>query len=570
MLPKFPLVSMKCPSHLPNMNRIKTLSVPLISALIGSAALPADAQVSFSLSHEKTYRQDKRGIKFTEGSYDAYLEDGNAFAILGCEQAFYVPPGVMLGSCAIGTTGFLTAGSFNESIDIDEPYFVVTNLIPAAVIAPRDAASVTLIAAPASELVRPSGGFVDDSFSLYFNLNSVTSSIREYDVTRYSTFKYYSSFQRQRFSEEIVPGVYHYSFPRLNPNNLPGVPPAIIKASINPMAEGNTALNNRLVGFAFKDVNQNKWNKGFVELSYNKPNKIFWQGLTPGNVVAGIDRLYFSMKVISNPRNPKSDTDLVDHYSGEYHAVFPDFQTTSFEHPRIWLANPFVGRFTTPPIFAGGTKAVVELELDRNLQTGGVTYEFSNRRFQIPVVVINRYSEYVDATFDGAGKANILEDADGDGHNNLNEWILDSSATDRSSIPDSPFPMFHEQEIREVDEFENTEDEGVVREAYYGFTINKKLGTIPNVVYTLQRSKNFGRTWSTFKSDEDWSVETVRLAPGYGSQKANSPERVEIRVESKWNTDGKLITDVGNQVQDQPPGTAFDIYRVKITLKKKK
>lgn len=550
------------------MNRIKTLSLPLISALIGSAALPVEGQITYDLSLEKTYRQDKRGIKFTDGSFDAYLEDGNAFAILGCEQAYYVAPGIMSDACSPGTTAFLTSGNFN-GVEIDEPYFLVTNIIPAQIIAPHAEESVSLIAAPASELRRPSGGFHDDSFSLWFNLHAVDGSTREYDVTRYYQHKYYSARQRQKFENEIVPGVYHYSFPRMNPYNLSSVPPAIIKAVIHPMAEGNAKLNKRQVGFGFDKVNENRWNKGFVELSFNKPNKITWQGLDPTNVIVGTDRLYFSMKVISNPRNPKSSTDLIDHYSLEYQAVFPNFQTTKDIEPRIWLANPFVGRFTLPPVFAGGTKGVVELELSRAMQTGGVTYDFSNRRFQIPVVVVNRYSEYVDATFDGEGHSDILDDADKDGHNNLNEWILDSSATDASSIPESPFPMYHELEERDLDEFDTFGDNGIVRPAYYGFTIDKKLETIPKVVYTLQRSKNFGRTWSKFVSDSDWSVETVALAPGYGSQKANSPRRVEIRVESLRNADGELIEERGG-APAQPPGTEFDRYRVKITLAKKK
>ncbi len=549
------------------MNRIKTLSLPLISALIGSAALPANAGVTFEVSSDKIYRQDKKGIKFIEGSFETNLADGNALVLAACTpRTTYLPPSGGEG-CSIGTTAFLTNGSL-RGITLTRPYFAVSTVIPAMVIAPRAADAVTLIAAPASKLRRPSGGFEDYSYSLYFNLHSTFT--REYDITRYSQYKYYPASQRKKFESEIVPGVYHYSFPRLNPFELPGVPPAVIQTSIYPMAEGNATLNKRSSGFAYKKVNANKWTKGFVELSYHKPNKITWQGLDQANVAVNADRMYFSMKVMGNPKNPKSYTDSIDRYTLEYQAIYPDYQTSKAEEPRIWLANPFVGRFTVPPVFAGGTRSIVEVELDRSMQTGGVTYDFSNRRFQIPVVVVNRYSEFVETTFDGAKNSGILKDTDGDGHNNLTEWILDSSATDSSSIPESPFPMTHAREMR-VNQETETEDRGIVREAYYGFTIDKKLETVPQVVYTLQRRKSGERTWRRFKTDDDWTVETVRLAPGYGSQKANSPERVEIRVESKWNTDGNLITEnSSNKVQGPPPGTAFDDYRVKITLKKKK
>jgi hypothetical protein len=206
---------------------------------------------------------------------------------------------------------------------------------------------------------------------------------------------------------------------------------------------------------------------------------------------------------------------------------------------------------------------------------------------------VNRYTEYQDIVFSKKSKnTDILEDSDKDGFNNLNEWILDSNAADSTSVPVQPTPTAVDA-LYDLDFLNFFGFARLVRNQYYGFTINKKLATSPGVVYTLQRSKDGGTTWTTFKdgyyySDGtysatldptystltgttgagltvDWFVDTVTLAPGIGSPKENSPRRVEIRVES-----GYPVLDIGglDYVQDQPPGTANDQYRVKITLAK--
>jgi hypothetical protein len=169
---------------------------------------------------------------------------------------------------------------------------------------------------------------------------------------------------------------------------------------------------------------------------------------------------------------------------------------------------------------------VIELELDRSFQTGGVTYDFSDRKFQIPVIIVNRYSEYAELRFGDKTKLiGILDDFDGDGYNNLNEWILESRADDSASIPLAPVAA-----IQNIDDFPFQ---------YFGFTVEKQRGTVPKVNYTLQRSFNLGKTWSEFVSDANWIV--TETADGY-------------TVESATGV--------------QPPDTGDDIYRVKITLAK--
>ncbi len=545
------------------MIRIKTLSLPLISALFATAALPVNAQVSLDLSSQKTFRQSKNGIAFRGGAFDILFYDGSVTSIIGCDFVQYYAPGFILGLCSQGTTAFLTSGSIGGAT-IEYPYLLVTGIAPAQVVAPREASKIQLVAAPASTLPRPSGGFTDNSASVYYNLHTA-GSIREYTLTGYYSTRAYSKNQLSKFNSDIVPGVYHYSFPRLTNPLLP----AVITATIYPMADGFSSRNNREEGFKFTEVNKNKWSKGgFVELSYNRPNVIQWTPLTPSNVFPAVDSLNFSIRVIADQTNPNSNTVLVDRYSGKLQSIFPAFTTEG--DPRVVMANPLVGEFTTPPLFAGGTKGVIELELQRNFQTGGVTYDFSNRKFQIPIVVVNRYSEYQNLIFANSNsKSSILKDSDGDGYNNLNEWILDSSAVDANSIPVAPVAQTVAA-LMDTDYFTLTGNERVVRPAYFGFTIDKKLGTKPGVVYTLQRSKDRGRTWQKFVSDADWTVRTVNLAPGVGSVKANSPRRVEIRVEAKpWIEYDANGDPIALHTNEQPPGTQNDIYRVKVTLAKK-
>jgi len=525
------------------MNRMKTLSLPLLSLLVGSVA---QAQVSLELSSLKTYRQNKAGVQFRGGTFNVHAQDGSGTYQGGCNFTQYYPPGYFINVCAPGTTGYITAGRLGAA-DIATPYLLVTGIQPAIIIAPRRPNEVILKAAPASSLPRPSGGFVDDSTSVYYNLHDPVSS-QEFTITNYDIQRTYSKSQRSKFDSDIVPGVYHYNLPRLG--SL--IQPAVISAVIYPMVEGKFTKNNRTSGFEFSSINgQLKFNKdGFAEMSYLRPNIFTWKGIDPNTVFPAVDSSYFSLRIPVDDSNPNSGLDLVDNYMGTQQSYFPAFAASG--DPKVLLNNIFTSRFTTPPIFAGGMRAVAEIQVSRAFQTGGVTYDFSSRKFQLPVQVVNRYEEYkeISLALNNNKKArNILQDADGDGYNNLNEWILDSNAAERGSIPAEPRTVANPEVLDET-------GFRTVRPAYYGFTIDKKLGTVPNVIYTLQRSTDKGKTWTKFKSDANWSVYTVRLPRGVEAARENTPERVEIRVESNTGA--------------QPVGTENDRYRVKITLRKKK
>lgn len=524
------------------MSPTKTLSFSLVTALVAASALPARAQVEFSLSSDITYRQLGKKLKFYGGSFDQDFLDGSAAIIPFCSELIYRAPGYFRGTCSPGTTGLISAGSI-DGVEDDFPYLLVTSIFPAQVVAPRNADKIRLNAAPASTLPRPSGGFRDGSYSLFFNLT--TTDIREYVLTYYYNHTDYTKKQQGKYDSEIATGSYYYSFPSLRDPNLP----APISATIYPMIEGRRERNNIESGFAYSEVALNKVNKkGFYTMSYLRPNKFKWIGVSPSNVFAAVDDAYFSIKRTQTPK--KANSAVADKYNGQPVSIFPPYQNG--RDPRVQLTTPYTDTFTTPPIFDSGTRGVVQVQYQRNFKTGGVAYDYSARQFQVPVIVVDTYNEYEGIVFSNPSKkTNLLLDTDGDGYNNLNEWILDSNANDSGSIPVAPFPELVNPNLDDIFYFYFP-----FRDPFFGFDVKKKLGTKPKVKEILQVSRNNGKTWKKFKTNDDWTVDNVRR-PAAGSLAPS----VTIEVRSQVIVNGDPI---------QPPGTVNDIYRVKVTLKKKK
>ncbi len=503
------------------MIRTKTLAMPLVSALIG-LAVPAFGQVSLELSSRKDYRQSKANVHFTGGSFFIHFLDGRIVYIAGCSSPIYQAPGTLDGDCSPGTTGYVSYGTLDGVPLITMPYLLVSSVIPAVAVEPRQAARVKLVAAPASLLPRPSGGFADSSVSLYYNLH--TTAIQEYTVTQYNYTRNYTAAQRAKFEGEIVPGVYHYSFPRLkNPTA-----PAAIAAVIYPMVEGLATKNNVTTGFQFTKYNTNNWNAaGFVTLSSRKPNTITWRPLSPSNTFAAVDQLYFSMQPLTDQTNPESAVNRAAV------SIFPPFANAA--DTKVLLPNPYTTSFTVPPIFTTSTKGVIEVEVQRTFPTGGVTYDFSRRRFQLPFIIVDSYKDYAVVY---ANNAAYTADTDGDGFNNLTEWILDSAANDAADIPIAPVPALV---LAGTDPREPA--------GYFGFRVKRKLDTDPTVTYTLQRSTDGGMTYLPFVSDANW---TVTIDNGFDATVAGNLRFSDILVKS-------VVPNT------QPPGTDTDIYRVVVT-----
>ena len=523
------------------MNRPKILSVPLISAILAVGILPASAQLSLNLSSKIAYRQLKDGVKFKGGTFDIALADGAVDSIYFCNDPFYFPPSPA-GLCSPGTSGFLSEGSINSET-VQRPYLVINSLSPAAFIEPFQPDFVALTAAPASLLPRPLAGFTDGSASIFYNLH--TTDIREYKITNYSLSRQYSKREGLKFKSEIVPGVYQYVFPGIVPVGTDYMfRPAPISAVIHPMVEGFAEVNNTEQGVRFTAINGTfKWNQGFVEMSYLRPNTIRWAGFTPDTVFAAVDSLYFSMRVLLDGTDPEN-SGLVPTVS-----VFPAFDNGN--ETRVLLESPYRSFITIPPIFPSGLRSMMELQLLRNFQTGGVTYDRSTRKFQLPVIVVNRYTEYVSLDLSGNLGNNILADSDNDGYNNLNEWILGSDGSNSLSIPAAPVPAPYQA----VDIFGVPTADG----SYFGFNVNVQVATVPKVTYILQRSKDQGKTWQRFKSDNNWDVQRTTFL-------SRNVPITQLQVRSKQLV--SPITPTTPNYFTQPVGTLSHIYRVKIVLKK--
>jgi hypothetical protein len=506
---------------------MKALSLPSISTVFTALLASASAQISMTISTTASYRQNSSKVLFNGAAFNINLRDGSA-TFDGCSAPFFFPPSI---ACPIGSTGFVIFGLPEVQSNSPGPYYSITSITPAILIEPREPKYCMLTAAPASTLPRPLGGFQDNGYGLYYNL--LTTSIRQYSITDYSSVRRYTKDQRSKFVSDIVPGSYYYSFPRLGRPEL-GV---AIPAQVYPMPEGLAKINNQDQGFRFGKFG--KWNsQGFLELSYLIPNIITWEGLTTSGVI-GTDTLYLSIRVMSDQKNPTSPTDLVDNLTGDPQSVFPGLQNGG--DPRVLLSSPFVTSFTAPPILDGGTRGILEIQLERSLQTSAVTYDRSKRTYQVPVAVVNSYTDYRSVIFGPGSNAPLLIDSDGDGFNNLNEWILDSDASQKAIIPIAPTPNI----VVPTNFFDLP---------YFGFTVNQKLGTDPAVAYTLQRSKNGGRTWTEFTTDADWIVTKNRLASGEFPNREMDAPKAFIQV-------------TGRNGINPPVGTLGHIYRVKITLR---
>lgn len=531
------------PNHLPRMNRLKTLSVPLISAFFAVGILPSSGQLSLTISSRISYRQDNQRVNFQGGTFDMDMIDGNLISEVPCNSFSYYPPGDAGGACALGTGAYLTQGTLN-GISLQRPYLVVRSLSPASQIEPFQADLAALTSAPMSTLPRPIVGFVDNSALVYYNLNA--TDIRQYKFTHYNFALNYGKGESSRFRGEIVPDVYGFTFPGLIPEGTDFYyRPAALSAVVRPMVEGFAKINNTDSGVKYTSINgQFKFsNRGYVEMSYFRPNIIRWIGFSRDTVFSGVDTLYFSMRPLLDIKNPAT-SGLVESKS-----IFPSFDNGI--DTRVVLTSPFQNSFTVPPIFPSGTEAMVELELQRNAQTGGISYDRSSRKFQIPVVVVNRYDEYTGISLAGTPSKNILADPDKDGYNNLVEWILGSNAADKGSIPMAPLPAA----------FQAEDDTGKATTfgSYFGFNVNIQVATVPRVTYILQRSKNQGKTWQRFKTDGDWEVTHVTNVTNYVQTK-------QIQVRSKQLV--SPITPATTNYYTQPTGTLNHIYRVKIVLKK--
>jgi hypothetical protein len=484
------------------MPRLKTLSFSLFSALLATSGSFLYGQVTIALNTQKLFRQHQTGTEFRAGEFRVDVDDGIGVYLSGCEDTEYFPPSI---PCPDGATAFVGFGNPDPLRPYAGPYFMQTGISPAIIIEPRREDRVFLRAAPASKLPRPLPGFSDTSYSIYYNISPGSISIKEYTVSRYRYQRQYTGLAGGRVMDsEIVPGVYHFSFPRLDYPTLEVALPSVHY----PIPEGYKKIGKVNQGVRFTSPSQ--FSNGFAVIDKNTVPTIQWQGFARNMVYPGVDQLYFSIRHLVNPASPRSTTDYIDD-EGLPTSIFPDI--TSGADPRVLLANPLVSKFTLPPFIDSGTRGVIELELTRSISTNGVAYDVSNRRYQLPVAFVDRYSEYKKKSFGtNTTRTNLFQDYDRDGFNNLTEWVTESRAQDSTSFPG----LLPQPQILELEDFDTLPAADVpplpTRFYYYGIIVNKRLGLIPGTVppkrvqYFIQRSTNDGQTWSNVTTDANWTV----------------------------------------------------------------
>lgn len=361
------------------MTRLKTRTLPLVAALFASAVSQATGQVELFLTTEKTFRQHNSKVEFRDGQFRIDFGDGSA--TYQCSDFEYFPPSI---ACPDGATGFVGFGNLDPELPDPPTYYMITSITPAIIVEPRNAALCLLNAAPASDLDRPAPGFIDKSFSLFYNIAPGSVSIREYYISIYDYERnYLGTGGGNRMNREIVPGVYHFSFPALGEPTRPVAIPAVHY----PIPEGYAKIGNVEQGVRFIDLPGKFDKRGFMLFDKNKIQTITWAGLSSNLIYPSSDRLYFSVRNLVNSNNPRSNVRYVNG-DGIPISIFP--AVVSGADPRVLLENALVSSYTMPPLVDTGTRGIVELELTRSISTNGVTYDQSNRRFQIPVRFVDQ------------------------------------------------------------------------------------------------------------------------------------------------------------------------------------
>jgi hypothetical protein len=532
------------------MNRVKNLSIPTITALMACLTIPASAQLEFTLSADSAYRHQRKNgnkLNFTGATLKSRVQDGDFVDIGACAEFFYEAPVASDFLCTtIGTNGFLQSAAAGEP-----PYRVVTGITPGIALEPFQPDSLELVAAPPTKLSLPLGGFKDASRSLLFSLHLTP---QQYVFAEYDTARNYKRSQQTKYKSEVVTGIYVYDVPRIGRPDEPFQ----MFPRLFPIVEGISKKNGQTSGFDFDIPAGSKWSKqGFLEVSSRFPTTFKWSGLTVNNVLGAADDLLFSVKAIANSENPNSAVvqgvrTTPDLFGGETvirdGSIFPGFATAA--NPQVLLPTPITSQFTLPPVLKSGTKGVVQLELRRDLQTSSVTADESNSKFELPIVAVDRYSDFRKTLISKkkSQRSSLLGDADGDGVNNLTEWILDSGPTSANSIPVAPIPTLKTDIIESI-----SNSTFVFFDPSFGFVIDKKLSTVPKVNYQLQRSQDNGITWEDFNDGQYFNGTTLQWTVSTVSFTAAGALREEIRVIAPGTA--------------APLGTEDDIYRVKITRK---
>lgn len=209
----------------------------------------------------------------------------------------------------------------------------------------------------------------------------------------------------KRMNEEIVPGQYIFTFPRLG--RAETAPPVEIPVVFLPMPEPLGTTKSRQ-GFRFTS---GLWDRDFIQFDPRVINQINWTG-TDISVVRPGDRSYFSIENTTAPGGSAVDG--------------RDFPPTGTS---VLLTTPTTSTYTLPPFFLNvGDEGEMLLSYQRNLPSNGIAYDVSVRDFRVKVRMIDTYFGFAQITFPLATPLQSFQptaDVDLDGVSNIEEYAYE-------------------------------------------------------------------------------------------------------------------------------------------------
>jgi len=210
----------------------------------------------------------------------------------------------------------------------------------------------------------------------------------------------------KQMAEEIVPGQYIFTYPRLDAPDT--ATPVAIPALIQEMPEALGSGRNPRQGFRFTS---GSWDGNFIQFDPRVITRIDWVG-NDRSVIRPGDQIYFSIENDTAPGGSAVDG--------------RDFPPTGNQ---VRLESASVTGYTLPPFFLNvGDEGDMTVTYRRNLPSNAVAFDVSSRVFQAKVRMIDTYNGFAQISFPLATPKQEFKtgsDIDRDGMNNLNEYAFE-------------------------------------------------------------------------------------------------------------------------------------------------
>lgn len=209
----------------------------------------------------------------------------------------------------------------------------------------------------------------------------------------------------KQMNEEIVPGQYVFSFPRLGAPETAS--PVAIPVVLLPMPEPVGTTRSRQ-GFRFTSTT---WDQDYIQFDPRVINQIGWTGVD-SSVVRPRDRSFFSIENTTAP--------------GGSAVGGRDFPPTG---TAVLLTSATTTSYTLPPFFLNvGDEGEMLYSYQRNLPSNGVAFDVSVRNFRAKVRMIDTYNGFAQISFPLGTPSQELQpggDIDADGLDNISEYAYE-------------------------------------------------------------------------------------------------------------------------------------------------